>query len=94
MKQSDNPMYGCVFANASQCAATSKRTGRRCRAPAVTGWKVCRFHGAGGGQKAGSENARFKHGFYSMREIEYRKSIRRLLTCARQQLSKYDDVKQ
>ena len=36
-----------------RCTATSKRTRERCRAPAVTGWKVCRFHGAGGGGPKG-----------------------------------------
>lgn len=28
-----------------QCRAKSKRTGLRCRAPAIRGMKVCRFHG-------------------------------------------------
>lgn len=28
-----------------QCAATSKRTGNQCRAPAMHGKAVCRFHG-------------------------------------------------
>jgi|AntAceMinimDraft_1070359.scaffolds.fasta_scaffold02392_8 hypothetical protein len=28
-----------------QCQATSKRTGQQCRAPAVRGHQVCRFHG-------------------------------------------------
>lgn len=30
-----------------QCTAKSKRTGKRCRSPAVTGYNVCRMHGAG-----------------------------------------------
>ena len=32
-----------------QCRATSKFTGERCKNLAVPGWKVCRYHGAGGG---------------------------------------------
>ena len=28
-----------------QCQATSKRTGQQCKAPAIKGKKVCRFHG-------------------------------------------------
>jgi FtsX-like permease family len=31
---------------APRCTATSKRTGKPCRAPAVRGWHVCRMHGA------------------------------------------------
>ena len=31
---------------APRCSATSKRTGLRCQAPAVSGWPVCRHHGA------------------------------------------------
>jgi hypothetical protein len=37
-----------AFQNAPRCTAKSKRTGHRCNAPAVRGWKVCRFHGARG----------------------------------------------
>ena len=32
--------------NAPGCTARSKRSGQRCRAPAVKGWRVCRMHGA------------------------------------------------
>ena len=35
---------------ATQCTATSKRSGKRCKNPAVRGWNVCRMHGAGGGR--------------------------------------------
>jgi len=34
---------------APRCSATSKRSRQKCRAPAVRGWSVCRFHGARGG---------------------------------------------
>src|SRR5947209_1661620 len=33
------------FKKAPPCSATSKRTRERCKAPAVRGWTVCRFHG-------------------------------------------------
>src|SRR5262245_38428394 len=29
-----------------RCTARAKRSGKRCRCPAVTGWSVCRSHGA------------------------------------------------
>jgi hypothetical protein len=41
---SDNPMQK-VHA-APRCRARSKRTGQRCKAPAVRGFRVCRMHGA------------------------------------------------
>ena len=34
---------------ALRCHATSKRSGKPCRSPAVRGHSVCRMHGAGGG---------------------------------------------
>ena len=51
MKDDDNPMDRPN--SAPRCSARSKRTGEPCRAPAVTGWRVCYFHGAGGGHRAG-----------------------------------------
>jgi len=48
--------------NAPRCRATSKRTGRPCRAPAVRGWGVCRMHGAGGGGPSGRTNGNYRHG--------------------------------
>ena len=42
------------FQKAPRCSATSKRTRERCKAPAVRGWTVCRFHGARGGGPRGS----------------------------------------
>ena len=47
---------------APRCKATSKRTGRPCRAPAVRGWSVCRMHGAGGGGPSGRANGNYRHG--------------------------------
>jgi hypothetical protein len=49
---------------ASRCRATTKRSGKPCRSPAVKGWAVCRMHGAGGGAPRGNQNA-LKHGRYA-----------------------------
>ena len=45
-----------------RCKAKSKRTGKRCRAPAVRGCRVCRMHGAGGGAPTGKQNGNYRHG--------------------------------
>jgi hypothetical protein len=54
-----------AFQKAPRCTAKSKRAGQRCKAPAVRGWKVCRFHGARGGAPKGKVNGSWKHGHYS-----------------------------
>ena len=41
----------------TQCSAKSKRSGERCRNPAVKGFSVCRFHGARGGPKTAQGRA-------------------------------------
>jgi hypothetical protein len=46
---------------APRCRSRSKRTKLPCRAPAVRGFDVCRFHGARGGAAHGDRNA-WKHG--------------------------------
>ncbi len=46
---------------APRCHGRSKRTRLPCRAPAVRGFAVCRFHGARGGAPRGNRNA-WKHG--------------------------------
>ena len=57
MKSSDYPMH-C----SPRCTAHSKRTGRPCGSPAVSGWSVCRMHGARGGAPAGKRNGNYRHG--------------------------------
>lgn len=47
----------------SQCTATSKGTGERCKLPAVDGYTVCRFHG--GATPRGEASPHYKHGRYS-----------------------------
>ena len=55
---------------APRCTATSKRTGGRCKGPAVRGWSVCRFHGAGGGHSPGKDHPSWRHGMRSREWIE------------------------
>ena len=51
---------------AKQCKATTKSTGQRCGNPAVTGYDVCRLHGANaknrGGRKKGCDNSKSRMG--------------------------------
>ncbi|TNC74886.1 hypothetical protein [Rubellimicrobium roseum] len=60
---------------ARRCHARSKRTGEPCQAPAVTGWQVCRMHGAGGGHPAGPTHPRWVHGLRSQDWSETRRTI-------------------
>jgi hypothetical protein len=60
MESSANPMQSAH--DAQRCHAKAKTSGNRCNAPAVTGWKVCRMHGAGSGAPTGSKNGAWKHG--------------------------------
>ena len=52
-----------ALSDAKPCNATTKRTKRTCRNPAVLGSTKCRMHG--GKSPWGSEAAQFKHGRYS-----------------------------
>ena len=79
-----NRLY--AFQKAPRCSATSKRTRERCRAPAVKGWTVCRFHGAGGGGPKGERNGNYKHGLYTNEAIEERRALLALLRASRESL--------
>ena len=68
-----------AFQSAPRCTATSKRTGKPCQAPAVRGWTVCRFHGAGGGGPKGELNGMYRHGLYTQEAVEDRQRLRALL---------------
>lgn len=70
-----------------RCSAHSKRTGQCCRAPAVTGWTVCRFHGAGGGGPKGKRNGAYKFGLHTKEAIADRKFLATLLRESRQALT-------
>jgi len=56
MKSDINPMH-----SAPRCTAHTKRTGLPCKAPAVTGWSVCRVYAAGGGAPVGKRNGHYRH---------------------------------
>ena len=67
---------------APRCKARSKRTRERCRAPAMRGWNVCRFHGAGGGAPKGKRNGAYRHGGYTQEAVaasQYVRAMVRLL---------------
>ena len=74
-----------------RCSAHSKRTGQRCRAPAVRGWDVCRFHGAGGGGPKGRRNGRYKHGLFTREAVQMRWTISALVRASRQSLADLSD---
>jgi len=76
------------FQKSPRCSATSKRTRKPCQAPAVTGWKVCRFHGAGGGAPKGNANGMYRHGQYAGEAIAERKALAELFRQVRQTLEK------
>ncbi|MDJ0613979.1 MAG: hypothetical protein QNJ29_09900 [Rhizobiaceae bacterium] len=65
---------------APRCTATSKRTGQRCKAPAVKGKKVCRFHGAYAGAPRGEKHGRYVHGMRTIEMKEERKELSALLS--------------
>lgn len=87
-KSDANPMDR---ANAApRCGATSKRSGKPCRAPAVTGWAVCRLHGAGGGQRPGKAHPNYQHGERSREAVALRAQIRNLVKASRDLLPRLD----
>ena len=49
----------------AQCTAQSKRSGKRCKGQAVTGYGVCRMHGAGSPGKGRPGGRPCIHGAYS-----------------------------
>ncbi len=73
---------------ALRCSAMSKRSRQPCRAPAVRGWKVCRFHGAGGGAPKGKANGAWRHGRYTDGLKVVRRQCASLLRRAREALPK------
>jgi hypothetical protein len=76
------------FQKSPRCSATSKRTKKRCKAPAVNGWNVCRFHGAGGGAPKGKANGSYKHGLYTQEAKAERQLISDLIGQCRKTIRK------
>jgi hypothetical protein len=81
VKLAINPMNA-----AKRCRARSKRSGEPCRAPAVTGWNVCRFHGAGGGAPKGNANGNYRNGFYTQQAVQRRRMLRDVIRVVRDML--------
>ena len=80
MESDANPMNLVDMMNDSpRCTAKSKRSSQPCKAPAVRGWTVCRFHGAGGGHGCGKANPAYKHGMRGQEWIRMRKAINDLV---------------
>lgn len=63
------------FQKSPRCSATSKRTRKGCMAPAVTGWTVCRFHGARGGAPMGKSNGMYLHGEHTKEAVALRRRV-------------------
>jgi hypothetical protein len=68
---------------ALRCRAKSKRSGLRCRSPAVRGREVCRMHGAYGGAPKGNRNA-MKHGDFTAEVLTLKRQISALARMARE----------
>lgn len=65
------PLWGVATGKSKRCVARSKRSGARCKNPAVAAaswgrsWNVCRMHGAkqSSAIKRGADHPQYKHGF-------------------------------
>ena len=74
-KSGASPMNSMLAMHRSpRCTATSKRTRLSCQAPAVTGWAVCRFHGAHGGGPKGERNGAYKDGLHTAEAVAERQA--------------------
>jgi hypothetical protein len=71
-----NPMQKAHAA--LRCQAKSKRSGLRCKSPAVRGYRVCRMHGARGGAPEGERNGNYRHGARTKEAIELWRFIKSL----------------
>jgi hypothetical protein len=71
------------FQTCPQCTAKSKRTKQRCKAPAVKGWKVCRFHGARGGAPRGAGHGNYKSGLHTIEAKANRAQLSNLILDAK-----------
>jgi hypothetical protein len=76
-----NPMQSAH--DAPRCKAKSKRTGKRCGAPAIRGSLVCRMHGARGGAPTGERNGNYRNGARTKEAIEAVRLINLLSRLAR-----------
>lgn len=84
MKSCGNPMHR--LQQAPRCTAHSKRTGLPCRAPAVSGYTVCRMHGARGGAPSGHRNGAWRHGERTKDAMAFRIRLAELIRESRELL--------
>ena len=92
MKGDANSMRQVEIMNkAPRCTAKSKRSGQRCKGPAVCGWTVCRMHGAGGGHSGGKANPAYKHGMRGQEWERMRKAINDLVRMERDIKAQMDE---
>jgi hypothetical protein len=75
------------FQKSLRCSATSKRRRKRCEAPAVRGWTVCRFHGARGGAPKGKAHGSYKHGLHTEEARAERRLVSDLLRQSRKAIA-------
>lgn len=85
----NNRVY--LMSLAPRCHAKAKRTGRRCRAPAVKGWNVCRVHGARGGAPEGKANGNYRHGGRTKRAMASQAAVAALARLCRQTINDLAD---
>ena len=76
-----NPMHKAHAA--PRCHAKSKRSGERCKAPAVRGKRVCRMHGARAGAPKGSKHGMYKHGARTQQATLRKRALRLLMSMSR-----------
>jgi glucans biosynthesis protein len=73
-----------------RCGAKT-RSGKACRAPAVSGNKRCRVHGGAAGTGAPRDNKNaLKHGLFTREAIEERRKLRDLLRQSRKLLQQVE----
>ena len=77
------------FQKSPRCKATSKRSRKPCQAPAVKGWKVCRFHGARGGAPTGKRNGMYLNGDNTKTAIALRRQLSDLQRQSRDLLRRF-----
>lgn len=75
-----------LMRRAPRCSATSKRTRKQCRAPAVRGKSVCHIHGARAGAPSGKRNGKYQHGGRTKQAQAERRYLAALLRAAREGL--------
>lgn len=87
MEKASNPMqahcYPMPMHLSKRCKAKSKRSGVKCKNGAVTGWEVCRMHGARGGAPEGKAHGQYRHGLKTKKAVSDRRELRDLIRAVR-----------